>query len=233
MNSDGVLGVALFNMSIPDNPYISRGYGYNFEPWSAYHMYAGPFGDFDLPMSEVAGQTGRSISVEVAIDFCTGEGHLEIFSGTKPIFFLNTQVGTPVMLTQMTSNSMRDQYEIASHLATSLSAAAGFNFGRSAGEMGAAVMTSYEASIPKVSSMGSNGSMANIYDDNFYLVGIFRTPANEDISRFGRPVMKSYTLSTVGSGKYIQTLNANLAIPGYESEIKEIESLMDSGIYLD
>lgn len=233
INPDGVMQVALFNLTLPDNSYTSRGYGYNFAPWAQYHIYAGPFGDFDLPVTEVSGVTGRTISVEIAIDFCSGEGHLEIFSGTKPIFFLNTQVGTPVMLTQMTSNSMASQYAVASHLGASMSSAIGLNFGGSAREMGAAVMTSYEAAIPKVSSLGSNGSMANIYDDNFYLVATFNTPANEDLQRFGRPVMKSYTLSSVASGKYIKTAGATISIPGYASEIAEIENALNSGIYLE
>lgn len=232
-NADGVNQVKLDNIDFPDHMNISRGLGYNQSPWINYHFYAGPFGDFDIPTDLLPVAQNRQGTFEVALDFCTGEGHLEIFYGGRPIIEMNTQIGVPVMLSQITSNSLRAQYEVASHLASSVSAAANFNLGNSAQEMGAAVITSYEASIPKLSSVGSNGSMAALYDDDFHLVTKHSIPGTEDLTRFGRPVMESFSLSSVSSGKYIRCADARISIPAYETEINEIEQRLNEGIYLD
>lgn len=232
--TDGVEQMYLGTITLPDSTWrSSRGDCYNFSPWMTYHIYTGPFGDFDIPGDQLTGVSSRSISIEIAIDHCSGEGHLEIYQGNRPIIVLNTQLGVQVMLTQITSNSLMSQYEVGAHLASSLSSAMSFHLGNSAAEMGAAVMSSYAAGIPKLSSLGSNGSMASIYNDDIILVATERAPSAEDIHHIGRPVCEVFTLSSVSTGKYIKTINATIALPAFDAEIDAIERLLDTGIYLD
>lgn len=232
-NPTGLIPVYYNSIALPDHTFASRGKYMNFEPWLRYHIFAGPFGDFDLPTDQLSGDNNRTIDVYIAIDVCTGEGALHIMQGGRLIIAMTTQLCTPVLMTQISSNSLMQQYQVATHLASSLSAAIGFHAGASASEMGAAVMSSYAAGIPKIQSLGSNGSLAGLYDPGIHLMSLELTPTAEDLDHIGRPVMEQSILSGISSGSFVKTRNATLTIPAFRTEIEELERMMDAGFYIE
>lgn len=232
--STGLVPVYYDTIALPDHTYYTtRGKSFNFEPWIRYHMFAGPFGDFDIPTDQLSGDNNRSIGVYIAVDVCTGEGALHIMQGSRMIIAMTTPICPQVMLTQISSNSLFQQYQTGQHLASSLASAIKFDFGGSASNMGAAIMSSYAAGIPKITSIGSNGSIAGIYDEGIHLYALELTPTDDDTTHIGRPVMSNTSLSSVAAGAFVKTRNAKLEIPAYQIEIEVLTEAMDAGFYLD
>lgn len=235
-NKDGVHRIYLDNVTLPKHEQIvTDHYGsyLNYAPYYRCHVFAQAFGDFDLPVERLRGSGDRTLSIEIAVDYCTGMGRLEIFQSTTPIMELNGKLGVEVLLAQITSNSLSGQYEISGHLVTSAGAALSLKIGESAKEMAAAVYSSWQNGIQHLDSTGSIGDMSVLYDDNIHFIISQEYMAEDDTIHIGRPVMANINLSTAASGAYVICRNACIDIPAYKSEIDNINEALESGLYLE
>lgn len=217
-------------VTLPSHPQIARGAYMNYAPWASYHMFAAPFGDFEIPTDLIP--STFIIEVKAVIDECTGEGRLMVTGAGNILIDITSTVGVPIELTQITSLSQRTTYQTIGHLASSVASAITLNVGASIGEMGAAIMSSYEGSLPTVSQMGSNGSFVSYYNRDFEIRANFHIAADLDKSRIGRPVMEEVALASIASG-FVKCRNAHLPINGYEEEQRDIENYMNTGFYLE
>ena len=222
------------DLSIGDHPdAASHGKYLNYPPYRKIHVLAGPFGDFDIPI-EI---TPQSLRYQIHVDLTDGSATLEICNqyvlttGKISYMRLVGQVGTTISLAQVVTNTTLDAYKVGTHLASSLGSAIGFNFGGSVAEMGAAVMSAYEGNIPKLTTSGSNGSIAsmNYIDTNEEYVSVI----DSDLSHVGKPMFKNIALNSIASGSFVMCRNAIVEIGGLVEEQREIIAKMENGFYLE
>ena len=220
------------DLTLNDHPdSASNGMYLNFEPYRKIHLLASSFGDFDLPISIMP----NAIRYRIIIDLTDGSAMFEItdqYILDKTVFMrLNGQVGTNVALAQVVTNTTLDAYKVGSHLVSSLGSAVNLNVGNSIAEMGSAIMNAYEGNIPKLSTSGSNGSLASIssIDTNMEYVSVIDT----DITHVGKPIFKNLALNTISAGSFVMCRNAIVEIDGLLEEQRLIINRMESGFYID
>lgn len=222
------------DVDLGDHPQApSMGYFLNYDPYRKAHLIASSFGDFDLPVSIMS----NLIHYHIMFDLTDGSAILEVTNqytlpADKIIYMrINGQIGTNIALAQVVTNSTLDAYKVGSHLAASYGSAITLNVGRSISEMGAAVMSAYEGNIPKLSTSGSNGSIASIgtINTNIEYVSIIDT----DLKHVGKPIFKNVALNTITTGSFIMCRNALIEIDGFIEEERKIESYMNNGFYLE
>ena len=201
----------------------------NYEPYSKVHVVGSVFGDFDLPINSLP----RKIRYMITIDQTDGTGVLEIMSTDTLITFMriNGQVGVPVSLAQSVSQTQADKYRVGFGLISSITAPASFNFGGAISNLGQAVMAAHEGNIPKVQSVGSNGSFVSLMEiKTLYIDNMIQ---GEDPNHIGNLVYRLIDLNTIASGSFVMCRNAIVEIGGLIEEQREIIAKMESGFYLE
>lgn len=204
-----------------------RGYGYNSNPYTKYYLYAGPFGTIELDSASVIGQ--QALKYAIDYDTVTGSGKLTILNNSdKLLHEITAQVGVFCQISQISRDSLLG---LASAGIGVVSAAA---TGNAIGVV-SGVLSAADSIIPKVSSVGNNGSLIDFVPQGFRVVAEKYSVADEpELYVYGRPCLRYKTMEDFTTGAFIQIDNPVISIPGAKNpEIEALITFMQNGFYLE
>lgn len=224
------LSLALFvdetTCIIPKHPQSDRGKYLNMSPYTDYTVELPPFGC--VPLSTKSVINSNKLTFQYVIDLLTGKGNVQLSTenGDTDIMMLETMVGVPVQLAQITQGFMGwSQFNITS--ATVLSQITSLLNGDT-GILNIGNSTS--AYAPKVTTGGTQGSRST-YFLNCRLIAEFTNIAQENISLNGRPLLQNRQLRTLSG--YTRCINPSIDINCLGNDRTEINSLLSSGFYIE
>lgn len=179
---------------IPNHPQISRGSYLNHSPYTRITLYVPPFGE--IPIDTNFLEIGNYLYCPVVIDHVTGECSMRV-SICKDQYNLDeynvvterqSMIGVPIQISQIMPDYV-NTVNSAGNAITSL--LTGNILGAITGAMSAV-----ESQMPKVSSMGSNGSFVETMLAPELIVEHYRL-VEENLSEYGRPLCKRKKINTL------------------------------------
>lgn len=195
-----------------------------------------PFGIFELDPMQV-NQYDR-LQVNVTLDCTNGIGKLVVYGYTGTggdetlaaiLLTAQAQVGVPLPITQIITPGLSPVQLGMQAIGTAAAAATGNAVGAIAG--GASMIESYYASkIPKVSTIGSRGTIAAIAG-NAYFQYVWKYVADDDNTDHGKPVCDTYQLSTLPG--YQMILDPHVHTTGTSAEDDQINAFLASGYFYE
>lgn len=239
-------------IEIPKNPLAAeRGIWTNIAPYARYELFFRPFGTFQLDTTLLA--EAESITCEWHIDLTCGNGTLVVETNNgKQLLQVPGMVGVPTQLAQMARNpfaAMQMQRGVIASgfagLGSVVGGAASLISGDIAGGVSSIanigvvatnaaydyIESSAKAQIPSITSSGSQGSRADLYEE-VKVVGHFAGLPGEDREHAGRPLCKMVRIGSLSG--YVLVSDPKIAITGaYASEMGLIKQYMSSGFYYE
>lgn len=219
-------------LPIGQHPQASaRGAYLNHAPYTTVTAYFPPFGEIPVDTSFMQYNANNYLYGRVFIDFVTGiadatfsvtNGYGDQADPYKYFTQRQAQIGVPIQLAQVMSDYMGS-------LSSGISAVASGFTGNIAGvfqNIGNAI----KEAMPKVSSMGTNGSLLEVVEPPI-LVCEYRRLVDEDRAQFGRPLCKVRKISTLPG--YIQCGEEDNPFSATRSESEEINRNMKNGFFYE
>lgn len=221
-------------ITLPKHPQVARGVYLNGAPYSDYMLTFPGFGEIHLDANIFVDVS--AIWFQVYLDTVSGLGKLVILdanptSATANIVqVIRSQIGVPIQMAQIASQFFSGLGSVAT---TTASTAASLYSGNIAGAISGAVGmigSAVEASIPKMTSQGANGSFAEFQlDPTVYAT--FYPIVDEDNADRGRPLCKMKVLSTIPGYQVIA--DPDIAIGGTSEENSQIKSYLAGGYFFE
>lgn len=231
---NGIYRMFRLRYTKPAHPQRSRGEYLDYAPYTQVRVCSGAFGDFDVPVNGIT----DDLRLECLVDVTDGGGVLTVYANADTdhqslLVKRFSQVGCNIALAQISSASFSDAVQNASHIASAFGNLLTLNIGASINEWGAGLMGNYQAGIPAVDTKSSNGSLANISDENTWIYYIYTLISDSDNSEIGHPVMKNIQLSSIASGSFVKVRNPHAVVNGITyAEQGEIENIMTAGFFI-
>lgn len=227
------------SFSIPKHPQAaSRGAYLNQAPYSVYTLTIPPFGCIDLDSTVL--RNASSVTCEVSVDLPTGLGILTVTCNGIVLNRLESNVGVPVQLSQVSRDYVG---AVTSALSGAASIAGGIGGGiATGGAMGVVTGGSGVASglssigdavtaiQPRVQSVGSGGSYAQL-EKGWRLDAQFFPMVDDDNAHNGRPYCKMATPASLGG--YMLVQDADVPIGGTSTEDARIRDYLQTGFYYE
>lgn len=214
------------SFTIADHPQaVSRGIYVNQAPYTTRVLVYPPFGAIELDTTVLANT--NSVSTECHVDMLTGRGVMEVKANGIVLNKLESQIGVPVQLSQITRDYIGGVSSILGGIAGGIS---GFMFGNIAGGVASAfsaIGSAAEAMSPRAQTIGQGGSFAQL-DGIAHIYSQFFTVVDDDVASNGRPCCKIVNPS---SGGYFLIQDADVPINGTEQEYDDITRKMEGGFY--
>ena len=153
------------------------------------------------------------------------QARLALSSG-EGVFSLNfAELGVPIQLAQLASNTLPAIGEVANSV-TSLFSGKGSIASTIFSTIGAAT----DMAFPDVSKMNTNGSIVSLaYSCKLRM--IFYLLVDEDNEDLGRPLCKKKVLSSIPGYQMIE--NADLAIAGTSEENRMVKGYLEAGYFYE
>lgn len=215
------------SLTIPKHPQTaSRGKFVNNSPFTSLWLAARGFGLIDLDTTSFTDDS--SVNLEMRIDLPTGLGTLTISNSVGEINRVTTNVGVPIQLSQILTDYTG---AILNGVGAIGSLVGGFLGGNPVGAVtgfASGVGSAVQAIHPKVQSIGSGGSYADV-PRSIHLVAQFFTIADDDIAHNGRPLCQMVTPS---SGYYL-IQDGDVPISGTQDEAQEIKRYLETGFFYE
>lgn len=221
-------------ITLPKHPQVSRGVYLNGAPYSDYMLTFPGFGEIHLDANIFVDVS--AIWFQVYLDTVSGLGKLVILDANPTstsaniVQVIRSQIGVPIQMAQMASQFFTGLGNVVSTTAgTAVSAAAGNVAGVISGAVGM-IGSAVEASIPKMTSQGANGSFAEFQlDPTVYAT--FYPIVDEDNADRGRPLCKMRVLSSLPGYQVIA--DPDVAIGGTSDENRQIKSYLAGGYFYE
>ena len=219
------------NLPIAQHPQISRGEYLNHAPYTRVTAYYAPFGEIPVDTMHMQYGTNNYLYGKMYIDFITGiadcgfsitNGYGDNADPYKYFTMRTAQIGVPIQISQVMS-------DYVSTLTNGLTAVASGFTGNIAGIF-SNLTSAVESAMPKVSSQGANGSLAEIIEPPYLVVEHMRL-VNENRTEFGRPLCQTKTINTLSG--YIKCGEADHAFPCTRTESEEINRNMIEGFFYE
>lgn len=221
INVSGSLIYGSVDVAIPRHPQATRGNYLNVAPYARYALNFQPFGY--IPLDTVALAKTSVLHLYYTADLITGYGRLRIQTEDSiTTQMIESKFSTSLQLAQLTSNATGIISGVSGLIAN---IASGNVMGSVAG-----IMNASDSLLPQVSSIGTNGGIAN-YAESVSIYATFIKIADENLADIGRPVMQNKTIRNIPG--YIQCVDAHLSVPAYRSEVEQIISMMEGGFYYE
>lgn len=230
--TNGVIEHGLGGLTLPAHPDTTDfGEYMNYAPFTSHMIFAGPFGDFEIDPESL--NAARSLIFFTDIDVTDGSAVLVVQSGTT-IKKIRGCLGVRTALSQITSNpSLGIAQIVAGTFGSIASMAMGNIVGGAAGIIQGGI-SAVQNMIPKVTTQGLNGSMAELYAKRITATSEFLRIDGDPVAFVGRPVNKKITISTIASGSYVQCSNVKLTLVGaYREELMQVVNMMQEGFYYE
>lgn len=210
------------NITVPKHSLAAtRGQYMNLEPFMVYSLIT-PMGTFKLNNLKLIGNS--TINVSIAVDPRTGEGNLVVTSGSQELINTYSQYATPVPIIQSGTNVLGAIGQTVASVSQAL-------VGEWVGAASSAIGSAASALSPTVSNASSIGSSIQ-HLNGIYLHTMELTPADDDNTNRGRPLMEVRQISTLSG--YIKVENAEIAISdATASEQTQIQNYMEGGFYYE
>ena len=176
-----------------------------------------PFGV--IPIDSMLTANVDTITANVRIDFPTGRGILTISANGMILNRIESQIGVPVQLSQVTQDILGGIYNIGSAIGSALS-----------GDIGGAMVGIGDAAqsmLPRSQTIGQGGGYTQLTGD-CKIEAEFLTVVDDDIESNGRPCCKIVNPS---AGGYFLIQDADVPINGTEAEYNDITAKLESGFY--
>lgn len=132
------------------------------------------------------------------------------------------QVGVPIQISQVKSDYM-------AMLTSGAGAVTSLFSGNIAGLFGN-IASAVQSSMPKVSSLGANGSLVEIIEDPYLIVEHMQI-VDENITEFGRPLCSTRKINTLSG--YIQCGENDHKFTGTRTENEEINRYLKNGFFFE
>lgn len=216
------------NFTIADHPQAaSRGIYVNQAPYTTRTLVFPPFGAIELDTTVLANTS--SVGTECHVDLLTGRGVLEVKANGIVLNRLESQIGVPVQLSQITRDYIGGVSSIFGGIAGSIS---GFLFGNIAGGVSSAfsaIGSAAEAMSPRAQTIGQGGSFAQL-DGNAHIYSQYFTVVDDDVASNGRPCCKIVNCS---SGGYFLIQDADISLAGTAEESAAVREYLENGFYYE
>lgn len=193
INADGLYTVKTGQMNIPVPTVDAYRHYMQYSPYCKHTLYAGCFGS--IPIDATLFPTGMMMYT-ISIDLATGQGNFIMKDTSSRIAYnLTGQMGMPIQLTQATNfTSAQIAGTVANAVNVGASAVSGNAFGVVMG-LASTVNSLISASMPTVTTTGSNGSMTELKTVTYQLVCTSYEFPDDANTLVGRPVYKSIAIS--------------------------------------
>lgn len=204
-------------------PYVSQA------PYSRYGVWYPPFGDIELDPGILEAGNFK-VSTEISVDMLSGNAVALFWCGRSVIASAEGRMGVDVAISQT--------YRTGYGLSNLLGAAAGIGSAVAMGNVTGAIAGFAEgvrqignSMVPKMRSVGSNGgATASLGLATAY--GTFQSVVAPSARFAGRPFYRRSKLAPLLGG-FVICRNAEMPQVGTSGETAEIESIMNSGFYLE
>ena len=220
---------------------INRGTYMNVEPFTQRYLYWSQLGIVHLPSVLISER--RKLTITADVDLISGIGRLKVESvSTLPgevnglVYETNFTLGYDVPLAQVvTGDPLKVVSATTSVIGAGLSAMTG-NIGGLVTGAASAIGDFMAASVPNMTGYMAGGG-CTLRPDSMELIEAFFMPADANVAEYGRPLMKTVTISTLAasssSSGYVLCADGEIAIDGCEPEITEIESYLTGGFFYE
>ena len=221
------------NTAIAHHPQISRGAYLDHEPYTRITAFYPPFGEIPIDTSFLQYGNNNYLYGKMFCDFVTGlaDCYITITNGYdtdttadpyKYMTMRTSQIGVPIQISQV----LTDYMSMLNSGASALSSLASFNI---AGLFGN-IVSGIQNSMPKVSSLGANGSLIEIITPP-YLIIEHKQMVDENLAEFGRPLCNTRVISTLSG--FVQCGEDDHSFTGTLTENNEINKHLKEGFFYE
>lgn len=210
------------------HPNANRGNYVYCSPYTDVDLDIPPFGHFKLPSDIVYDRGGVDLTIKV--DWITGRGICYIGGLIAPYMTVESQVGVPIQISQMSTDWMGAVSTAAQGVGNTISAIMSGDIGGAIGAGVACIDSSIRAQVPTLATMGSNGGLGQLVQPPTAIY-TYHEIVDDDITRNGAPLCQERTISTLSG--YILCINASVETSGTYEENQQISNLMNTGFYYE
>ena len=212
------------SFSVSSHPQASaRGRFCNMSPYSEHTISAGGFGIISVP-GDLLTESSNTVTLDICIDTRNGTATLVCKCNGVRFARVSGSVGVQVPVSQVSRDILGAGVSLAGGLGQMF---AGNLIGGLASVLGGV----QNALGSNVSTTGTLGSLANLYDD-FHLTSVWYDIAGADNTNNGSPYCKTATVSTLSG--YLQCEKGIFeSATATDSEISEVNAYMVSGMYYE
>lgn len=255
VNGESSYIVGLWDVvEIPKHPQAVRGSYMNSAPFTS-HTLLTPYGMISI--DTIKSSLAKSLILTYRIDVTTGQTECLVFSDDDKTAdeIMNTtdpfspypinyetmnlvareilQVGIEIQLSSLITNGLEwwasagsTVFSVGSNIVTG-------NYASLPSNLFNGIINSYEASLPTLKTTGTVGSRLSFEHAPYYLISEFKAVVDDSNDEYGRPLMQVRRLDTLEG--YIQCSHAHITTHSgmYKSEAEEIESFLESGVFIE
>lgn len=213
----------------------SRGNWVNTSPYTTATLIFPPFGTIELDTTVLCDVS--SIDVEIRLDVINGLGIMEVKAHGIVLNRLESQIGVPMQLSQVTRDymgAMNNVVSSASSIASGIGNIASGSVSGIASGIGnlisgaGAIGNAMASLVPRSQSIGSGGNFAQLYESPRVDMQFFEV-VDDDIAKNGRPCCKVVQCGNASGYYLIQ--DGDVLIHGTKEEAKEIRSYLETGFF--
>lgn len=208
--------------AIPKHPQSTRGAYLNQAPYTQASLFFPGVGWIALNPSLL---TTATLTAQCAVDMVANQARLALSSG-EGVFSLNfAELGVPIQLAQLASNTIPAIGEVANSVASLFSGK-----GSIASTIFSTIGAATDMAFPDVSKMNTNGSIVSLaYSCKLRM--IFYLLVDEDNEDLGRPLCQKKVLSSIPGYQLIE--NADLSIAGTSEENRMVKGYLEAGYFYE
>ena len=221
------------NSPIARHPQIARGAYMDHAPYTKLTAYYPPFGEIPIDTTYLQYGANNYLYGKMFIDFITGlaDCYITITNGYdtdttadpyKYMTMRSGQIGVPIQISQVLTDYL-------STLQNGVGAISNLFTGNIGGVFNN-IVSGVQNSMPKVSSLGANGSLIEIITPPYLVVEHYQV-VDENRAEFGRPLCNTRTISTLSG--YIQCGEDDHSFSGTKSENEEINRNLKNGFFYE
>lgn len=201
----------------------TRGIYCNMSPYSEHRICAGGFGEVTVP-SDLLTESTNTVELKVCVDTRNGTATMVCLCNGIRFSRLNSSIGVQVPISQVS----RDILGSGSTILGSLGRMAMGDIVGGIASLAGGIESAFASSV---STSGTLGSLANLYDD-IHVVSVWYDIADDDNTNKGRPLCDYVQINTL-SGFMQCSSGVFESTDAVASEITEINSYMVSGFYYE
>ena len=208
----------------------SRGNYVNTKPYTNITLNFPPFGNIEIDTSVT--NNASKLNIELDYDIFTGSGQLRVVCNGIVLNQINTQLGVPVQISQVTRDYLGAAQSVVSGVGSVVSGALTGGAGLASGITGGvnAIGDAVRAMIPRSNTIGSNGNYSVLNYQPRLDYQFFR-PVADDLTNKGRPLCQFRAPENIGGFMIIQDGSIEGATTFMEGE--EIRRLLETGFYFE
>lgn len=220
------------DIELPKHPQISEHGAYmQLQPYSSYNLYFEPFGDITLNNLLVYG--AESLRCEWLLDYCTGKTALSIINNTTGALVgtAMADMGVDIPISQITVDYIGALTSVAGGVTGAIGSWLMGDVGGAINSAISGIGNAAYSEAPKVASIGAQGSFIPYKFGKPYIYLNTLDQVDVDNVRYGRPLCEVKRIGSLSG--YCLCSNSSIEIGGTSAEASEIESMLNSGVFIE